>query len=98
MVGQAAFAPSQVAARVSVPLLQLAARHWVVESNAFAGQFIDEPLQVSAGSHTPALGRQVTLPAGTAVQVPWEPATLHARQSFGFESPQSALQQKPSSH
>jgi hypothetical protein len=48
-----------------------------VGAKASVGQLNDEPLQLSATSHGPAVGRQL-VPLGRAVQVPRWPARLQA--------------------
>ena len=97
--GQEAEEPEQEAARVSVPLEQLGALHWVPALwKLSAGQAGEEPVQVSAASQEPAEARQTVL-GDRLLQVPFwaaPAAVLQAWQSEVSPPPQAVLQQTPS--
>ena len=65
-------------------------------SFAFAGQVVELPVQVSAGSHSPVDGLQTTV-FGAGPHVPRFPGTLHAWQSVGLLPPHAVPQQTLSS-
>ena len=86
-------APSQVAERVAVPLVQSAARHSTLPPG-YAHAARCTPLQVPPQAE-PSSAHDGRVPTGapvTSVQVPSDPETLHASHC----PLQGALQQKPS--
>lgn len=86
----------QFAARVAVPLLQLAARQVLpAGTNWLAGQVTALPLHTSCSSHTPPDARHTVL-AAKGKQRPSLPRWLQVWQSLGSLLPQAVPQHTPS--
>jgi len=71
--------PVQFAARVSVPLVQLGARHcWVFGKKPSCGHVSFTPSQLSVASHTPFAARQTAVLFASAGHAPFTPSQKSA--------------------